>query len=79
MNADTAAKLAELADYNARVKAERPCYYCERRGEPLAPCCASHPDDLVCADRTGCRDFLLTQLADDKPLPLGSCIPEAER
>ncbi len=39
------------------------CFYCERAGQPLVPCCVWHPDDLVCADRTGCRDFMLAQLA----------------
>jgi len=40
----------------------RACHYCQRTGQLLEPCCARHPDDLVCADVAGCRDFLLAQL-----------------
>jgi hypothetical protein len=38
------------------------CHYCGRTGQLLEPCCARHPDQLVCADVAGCRDYLLAQL-----------------
>ena len=60
-----AAVVGELVEIDAStiVTAEPPaCHYCGRTGQPLEPCCARHPDDLVCADVAGCRDFLLAQL-----------------
>lgn len=52
------------------------CFYCGRSGdrplEPLEPCCERHADDLVCADRAGCRDYLLAALeAAERPAPEG--------
>lgn len=41
------------------------CHYCGRDGQQLKPCCERHPDELVCADTAGCRDYLLGQLKDD--------------
>jgi hypothetical protein len=38
------------------------CFYCDRDGQVLEVCCDRHPDDLVCADRAGCRDFILAAL-----------------
>jgi hypothetical protein len=38
------------------------CFYCDRPGQQLEPCCERHPGDLVCADRDGCRDFILAAL-----------------
>jgi hypothetical protein len=38
------------------------CFYCDRDGQPLEVCCDRHPGDLVCADRAGCRDFILAAL-----------------
>ena len=60
-----AAVVGELVTVDAStiVTAEAPaCHYCGRTGQPLEPCCARHPDQLVCADVAGCRDFLLAQL-----------------
>jgi hypothetical protein len=60
-----AAVVGELVeiDTSTIVTAEAPaCHYCGRTGQPLEPCCARHPDQLVCADVAGCRDFLLAQL-----------------
>ena len=60
-----AAVVGELVeiDVSTIVTAEAPaCHYCGRTGQPLEPCCARHPDQLVCADVAGCRDFLLAQL-----------------
>jgi hypothetical protein len=60
-----AAVVGELvvADPCMVITSEAPaCHYCGRTGQPLKPCCARHPDDLVCADVAGCRDYLLAQL-----------------
>lgn len=38
------------------------CWCCGRAGQLLEPCCGHHPGDLVCADRAGCRDYLLAGL-----------------
>jgi hypothetical protein len=45
-----------------------PCHYCGRAGQPLKLCCDRHPDDLVCEDVAGCRDFLLAQLQEQNDL-----------
>jgi len=56
----TDADFAAAADAVARTA----CWYCKRTGVDLESCCEHHPDQLVCANRLDCRDYLLAQLRD---------------
>jgi hypothetical protein len=44
------------------------CFYCDREDRALEACCHRHPDDLVCTDRAGCRDFILAALRREASL-----------
>jgi hypothetical protein len=56
------------------------CFYCGREDRALEACCHRHPDDLVCTDRAGCRDFILAALAREAKTDDGRfLIAEARR
>jgi hypothetical protein len=68
----SAAELAALVggltviDDHAIIVERRACWYCDRTGLPLEPCCGHHQGELVCADRAECKDFMLGQLAETR-------------
>lgn len=62
VNADSPDHLAEYITGAGAGPAGGACYYCGRAGEPLKPCCATHPARMVCADVASCRDVLLAHL-----------------
>jgi hypothetical protein len=53
---------AGVEECDPNIDADDRCFYCDRDDQFLEQCCGRHPGDLVCADRAGCRDFILAAL-----------------
>jgi len=64
--AEVVGGLTVVADHVVILERRVACWYCERTGQQLEPCCEHHPRDLVCADRADCKDFMMSQLAETR-------------
>ncbi len=58
--------LVVIADHVVILERRAACWYCDRTGLPLEPCCDHRSGNLVCADRAECSDFVLAQLAETR-------------